>query len=821
MATIAEMLVRLGLDPSGFKSGASEAEGSVNKLEGSFKKLENAGKQMSDIGKKITMGVTVPIAGAAAGLIAFGLQAETSLQVARSFDAVAESAGSMGSAMLKALQESSSGLISNTDLMKNFNLAASLVGEDFAVKLPEAFQYLGKVSASTGADMSYLLDSLVRGVGRLSPFILDNLGIQVSLNEAYEQYAESIGKSSEELTKAEQQTAVMNVVMDKLREKTAMMSDDFGSTGDRIKVAMENAKVSIGSNLVPAINDAGEALVPLIGRFGELFAEGGSLHPVVTTLADGLGNLVTSIGNVVDWLGNLSPATVQTVTDILLFVAALGPTLTIVGKLTSGIGTLVPKMANLAVSMGITGTASLAGAAAILGIVAAIAAVAVAVVAFNNKANEMAKELDNVRSSSVEAGASFEEYSASLYAAGDSTNGAKLSLVEYSAHSKSALGQLKSLNEQGIVSDNVFSTLNSQYRMGIITMSDLEKEVYKYSQTQYQMGVAVDQSAESLIEQSIAHAQLAHDLSMTNNELDETIAEMEQMDQIASEAAGVKSLTTNFANMISYAQTYDSIQKQINDKLELMTQIDVNGDGIADVGNAAQASQSDLEGLQGEVAALRGELDSLANQAALNMMQATIAIGGVTKAEAKLFFDTAVAMGQMTREGADAAYENYAASVDMMNLLELDPKTGEVSLEDQQFIMDVLALDGMTLAEKVAMINMQLSGEGSVKATIDGIAKDRTVTIYGKYSGPTVLPMAEGGDVTAGSPYMVGERGTELFVPKTDGEIIPHNKLRDLMIPYGMSSPTSISNTYNLTMPTTANAGDVRMAFELMEAWGT
>jgi hypothetical protein len=33
---------------------------------------------------------------------------------------------------------------------------------------------------------------------------------------------------------------------------------------------------------------------------------------------------------------------------------------------------------------------------------------------------------------------------------------------------------------------------------------------------------------------------------------------------------------------------------------------------------------------------------------------------------------------------------------------------------------------------------------------------------------------ANGGSVTAGTPYVVGERGAELFVPKSSGTIIPN-----------------------------------------------
>ncbi len=38
-------------------------------------------------------------------------------------------------------------------------------------------------------------------------------------------------------------------------------------------------------------------------------------------------------------------------------------------------------------------------------------------------------------------------------------------------------------------------------------------------------------------------------------------------------------------------------------------------------------------------------------------------------------------------------------------------------------------------------------------------------------------PMAKGGPVSGGSPYMVGEKGPELFVPNTSGNIVPNNKL--------------------------------------------
>jgi hypothetical protein len=85
---------------------------------------------------------------------------------------------------------------------------------------------------------------------------------------------------------------------------------------------------------------------------------------------------------------------------------------------------------------------------------------------------------------------------------------------------------------------------------------------------------------------------------------------------------------------------------------------------------------------------------------------------------------------------------------------------------------------------------------------------------YENYTGPTYGEgtRASGGDVIGGTPYIVGERGPELFVPNANGQIIPNNELSDY-------ATGAVINNYNLTMPTTARAEDVRMAFELMEAW--
>ncbi len=50
-------------------------------------------------------------------------------------------------------------------------------------------------------------------------------------------------------------------------------------------------------------------------------------------------------------------------------------------------------------------------------------------------------------------------------------------------------------------------------------------------------------------------------------------------------------------------------------------------------------------------------------------------------------------------------------------------------------------------------------------------------TGFGKFLGMEVEGKASGGTVTAGKPYMVGEKGAELFVPNQTGAIVPSNQV--------------------------------------------
>ncbi|HOU22659.1 MAG TPA: hypothetical protein PLN42_00240 [Anaerolineae bacterium] len=238
-------------------------------------------------------------AAAAAALSKIAIDAAPVEGLRDAFEGLAESSGSSMDEMLAALQRGSSGMVSQRDLMSTYNQAAQLVSTTFANQLPDAMGYLSKVSAATGQDMGFMLDSLVKGVGRLSPMILDNLGIQVNLSEATERAAAMFGVEADALDKGQIQAGMMNVVLEKLAANTAAMPDvsDSAAAGlARMKAQVQDIKDRVGVALLPVLNTLLTMLagfLPYLEPIIQAFET--HLVPILQTVATAFGTFFTSL----------------------------------------------------------------------------------------------------------------------------------------------------------------------------------------------------------------------------------------------------------------------------------------------------------------------------------------------------------------------------------------------------------------------------------------------------------------------------------------------------------------------------------------------
>lgn len=84
---------------------------------------------------------------------------------------------------------------------------------------------------------------------------------------------------------------------------------------------------------------------------------------------------------------------------------------------------------------------------------------------------------------------------------------------------------------------------------------------------------------------------------------------------------------------------------------------------------------------------------------------------------------------------------------------------------------------------KAKLLEERVRGIGAAMDSLNGKRVDATINLHAHLLGLTKPPggqvtgRAGGGSVTAGTPYIVGEAGMELFVPSASGTIVPHHRL--------------------------------------------
>jgi len=237
----------------------------TSKFNNDLKGLGNTAKVLGGaIAGSFALAAAKKIAAAAVELAKVGAEAQG---VEDAFDSLTSTMEGGSRRWLSALQEGSNGMVDTTTLMKNFNSAAQLIGKDFAQTLPDAMSYFTKISASTGESVNYLMDSYVRGIGRLSPMILDNLKIQATQVEATARAAEMYGVAESSLTKYQIQMGMASVVNEKLEASTSALPDVANSSTQafaEFSASVTDLKTVIGKELAPTITAIVRALTGYI-----------------------------------------------------------------------------------------------------------------------------------------------------------------------------------------------------------------------------------------------------------------------------------------------------------------------------------------------------------------------------------------------------------------------------------------------------------------------------------------------------------------------------------------------------------------------------
>jgi hypothetical protein len=290
------------LDTSGIQRAVSEAQA----LRTAFEQARNAAANIrppSVGGGGIPSGLAGGLLGGFAGGIAINELRELGQQLSETarrgavfqqlgdvLDDYTRSVGTNASAMIDAAKKAAQGTISEYELILNANRAIQFE----VAKTPEAFAKLIELSTALGraqgiAD-TQALEFLTTGLARESRLILDNLGLIIDLEAATKRYAETIGKSADQLTTAERKQALLEEAFRQgatAIEANRDAADSAATQFERLDANSQNLR----------------------DQLGELIAQGSAAY--IASLADALehaSNVLDGRAELPGWLEGMGQA---------------------------------------------------------------------------------------------------------------------------------------------------------------------------------------------------------------------------------------------------------------------------------------------------------------------------------------------------------------------------------------------------------------------------------------------------------------------------------------------------------------------------------
>jgi len=157
-----------------------------------------------------------------------------------------------------------------------------------------------------GRTTTEAFDDIVIGLGRMSPRILDNIGITLEAETVYEEYARSIGKSASALTDAEKKQALMAAA---LADGNRMIAEAGGltlTTAEHFMVLdakLQDVKEDIGELIIEtgAVDVALEMLIARIDLLNEAVSAARNIGNFIMSL-DTMGVAADVVGDKLDGL---------------------------------------------------------------------------------------------------------------------------------------------------------------------------------------------------------------------------------------------------------------------------------------------------------------------------------------------------------------------------------------------------------------------------------------------------------------------------------------------------------------------------------------
>jgi hypothetical protein len=188
----------------------------------------------------------------------------------RTEEAFRRLAGTEADKMLTQLSQLSRGTIAEMDLMAASSRALRLHVADNAEDMGKLMQVAQLRGREMGLSTAQAFDNIVTGIGRMSPLILDNLGIIIDLDAAYDNYARTLGKTADALTEVEQKAAVREAIFAETPEAFAgIIAPDAMESFESVQAALTDIRVEMGKIMSLEFSGDLATVADALGSFGD------------------------------------------------------------------------------------------------------------------------------------------------------------------------------------------------------------------------------------------------------------------------------------------------------------------------------------------------------------------------------------------------------------------------------------------------------------------------------------------------------------------------------------------------------------------------
>lgn len=302
-------------------------------------KMAKIGSKITEIGQNLTKYVTTPIA----GLVTAGVTLNADLEKnTKLFEVLTGSTEEAQQAIANIRKDAQSSIFSSKDLIKanTYLLNAGLSAEEAR----EDINLLANVLATTGD--SYALQNMAYNLaqveGNLKASAVDMKQFNNAQIPVWDLLLASTGKSRAELEKT---GVTFEMLIDALKKAS--------EEGGKYEGMMEQMANTTSGKLARMRSKLEESLMGLTE----------SIMPLIEKVVDKITSLI-------DRFNALSPETKETILNVMLALASLGPIVTILGKVITAVGTIagwLSKLSSLLGELSASATASGTSLSAIAG----------------------------------------------------------------------------------------------------------------------------------------------------------------------------------------------------------------------------------------------------------------------------------------------------------------------------------------------------------------------------------------------------------------------------------------------------------------------